>query len=94
MSEFKKQVYAALKHDEWEVHTKAMRHRKTNLVIEYKKCRMPDVPQQFNFIERIYVRYLMRRMQDHAMAARFVHLTMNPKKPGRFGEESSFMYDN
>ena len=94
MSEFKKQVYAALKHDEWEVHTKAMRHRKTNLVIEYKKCRMQDVPQQFNFIERIYVRYLMRRVQDQALAARFIHYTMNPKKPGRFGEESTFMYDN
>lgn len=92
MSEFKKQVYAALKHDEWEVGRKAVRHRKTHLLIEYAKCRMPDVPQQFNFIERIYVRYLMRRMQDHELAARFVHLTMNPKKHGSFSDPNS-MYD-
>lgn len=94
MSEFKKQVFAALRNDEWDIGTTAMRHRKTNLHINYKKCRMSDVPQQFNFIERIYVRYLMRRMQDQTLAARFIHRTMNAPKTGRSDEYSSFMYDN
>ena len=91
MREFTKQVIAALKEDDWTIKANAIRHNKSFLIINTRKLQPEDVPFQFTWWERTVVGWHVRKLRDRMMVAKLIEYRLNPRKPGAYSHENTFL---
>lgn len=91
MREFTKHILTALKEDEWEVKDEFVRHVKSRLLIR-TTCMQPyDTPYKFTWLERRFIGYYVRRLQERMMLAKFIEYRIKPKKPATYSHEDRFI---
>lgn len=91
MREFTKHVITALKEDEWEIKTRAVRHVKSRLVIDTDEMQPCEIPYKFTWFERRVVGHYIKQLQDRMLMTRFIEYRLNPKKPAAYPSEDRFI---
>jgi hypothetical protein len=92
MREFTKQVITALKEDDWTIKASAIRHNKSFLIINTRKLQPEDVPFEFTWWERRVVGWHVRELRDRMLVAKLIEYRLNPRKPGSYSHENTFLY--
>ena len=92
MREFTKQVIMALKDDDWQLRSRAIRHTKSFLIIDTDDLQPSDVPFKFTWWERRVVGWHVSKLRDRMLAAKIIEYRLNPRKEERYSHENTFLY--
>lgn len=91
MREFTKQIITALKEDDWVIRTRHIKHVKSFLILNLDEMQPEDVPFKFTWWERRIVGHYVRRLQDRMLVATLIAGRVNPRKPGGYSYENTFL---
>jgi hypothetical protein len=91
MRPFVEHIITALKEDDWEIKTRAIRHVKSFLVIDTDDMQPYEVPFKFTWWERRVVGYHVRKLNERMLLATLVASRINPRKPATYGHENTFL---
>jgi hypothetical protein len=81
MREFTKHIVRALKEDDWEINSRAIRHVKSFLAIDTDEMQPEGVPFKFTWVERMVVKHYINKLRERMLLAKFIEYSLNPRKP-------------
>jgi hypothetical protein len=91
MRPFVEHIITALKEDDWEIKTRAIRHVKSFLVIDTDDMQPYEVPFKFTWWERRVVGYHVRKLNERMLLATLVASRINPRKSGTYSHSDTFL---
>jgi hypothetical protein len=91
MRPFVEHIITALKEDDWEIKTRAIRHVKSFLVIDTDDMQPYEVPFKFTWWERRVVGYHVRKLNERMLLATLIAGRINPRKAGVYSHSDSFL---
>ena len=91
MREFAKHIITALKEDDWEIRSGAIRHVKSFLIINTDDMQPEGVPFKFTWFERRVVGFYVRKLRDRMLVATLIEYRINPRKVSNYSSENTFL---